>query len=61
MPPEDYMHYGWHRIHEWNEMVFADAKQKAEEKFDELLKERETRRRKKMPPMPERNDALWKK
>jgi hypothetical protein len=61
MPYEDYMHDGWHRIHQWNKMVFADAKRKAEEQFDSLLDERERKRRKKMPPMQSGDPSLWHK
>ena len=51
MTEEDYMHKGWHQIHVWNKMVFADAKEKAEKEFDALLAERSNSRRKKMPRM----------
>jgi hypothetical protein len=61
MTVEDYMHYGWHRIHEWNTMVFADGKAKAEREFDALLNQRESARRKKMPPVPTGDPALWEK
>jgi hypothetical protein len=61
MPFEDYMHYGWHRIHDWNSMVFENAKQKAEREFDALLDERATARRKKMPSVQRRDDTIWGK
>jgi len=61
MTTEDYMHYGWHKIHDWNKMIFADAKQKAEEQFDALLDEREASRRKKMPTVRTGDDTLWEK
>ena len=61
MPPEDYMHYGWHRIHDWNAMVFADGKAKAEREFDALLDERAAARRKKMQTVPRGDDTLWRK
>lgn len=51
MTEEDYMHYGWHRIHDWNAMVFADAKAKAEKEFDNLLEERAAKKRKRMSRM----------
>jgi hypothetical protein len=60
MPYEDYMHYGWHKIHDWNSMVFADGKAKAERQFDALLDERETARRKKMPSVQRGDDSLWR-
>jgi hypothetical protein len=43
------------RIMEWNEAVFADAKRKREEKFDELLKEpkkKKIKAPKKYVPLP---------
>jgi hypothetical protein len=60
MPYEDYMHYGWHKIKNWNEMVFANAKQKAEEEFDALLRRKETGRRKKMSTVPKGNTTVWR-
>lgn len=61
MPYEDYMHYGWHRIYNWNKMVFADGREKAEREFDALLDERAAARRKKMPSVPRGDDTLWQK
>jgi hypothetical protein len=61
MPPEDYMHYGWHKIHDWNSMVFADGKAKAEREFDALLDERAAARRKKVPTVQRGDDTLWRK
>jgi len=61
MTTEDYMHYGWHKIYLWNNMVFERAKQAAEKEFDALLNEREAQRRKKMPPVRTGDDSLWEK
>jgi len=44
---EDYMHYGWHKIKEWNESVKHDAIQKAMEEFDKRLTKEEKRHAKK--------------
>jgi len=51
MTTEDYMHDGWHRIHDWNKAIFAEGKAKAEREFDALLDERKAARRKKMPTL----------
>jgi len=59
MTTEDYMHYGWHRIHDWNAGVFADGKAKAEKQFNALLNDRETNRRKKMPAVQKGDFTVW--
>lgn len=61
MTTEDYMHYGWHKLHVWNKAVFAEAKQKAEKEFDALLNERENNRRKKMSRMQPGDLQVWDK
>lgn len=40
---EDYMHYGWHKIHTWNEGVRKDARQKGMEEFEKRLTKQEKR------------------
>lgn len=44
---EDYMHRGWHKIHEWNEGVRKDARQKAMADFDKRLSKEEKKQQKK--------------
>lgn len=44
---EDYMHTGWHKIHEWNESVRKDARQKAMDDFEKRLTKEEKRQAKK--------------
>ena len=34
---EDPLHYGWHKIKDWNDGVFANARKKEEEKFEKRL------------------------
>jgi hypothetical protein len=59
MPPEDYMHYGWHKIYEWNAMVFQDGKNKAEKQFDDLLEDRAKKRKRNMPTVPTGDPTIW--
>jgi hypothetical protein len=44
---EDYAHDGWHRIKEWNEAVWKDARQKSMDDFDKRLSKEEKRQAKK--------------
>jgi len=59
MPELHDLHYGWHRIHDWNSMVFEEGRLKAERQFDALLDQRKASRRKKMPTVPTRNPSIW--
>jgi hypothetical protein len=44
---EDYLHYGWHKIHLWNEGVRKDARQKGMADFEKRLSMQEKRQQKK--------------
>jgi hypothetical protein len=53
------MHDGWHRIVEWNEGVFRDARQKAMDEFEKRVnpqpkqKSKKRERSKNWVPLPE--------
>ena len=55
----DPMHDGWHRIVEWNEGVFRDARQKAMDEFEKRVnpqpkqKSKKRERSKNWVPLPE--------
>jgi len=40
---EDYMHDGWHKIHEWNKAVYEEARNKSMQDFDRRLSKQEKR------------------
>jgi hypothetical protein len=52
---EDPAHLRWHELREWNLQVFADAKEKREKEFDELVK----RSQPSVPDVPRGQDSLW--
>lgn len=43
---EDPLHYGYHRIIKWNEMVFAASRKKAEKEFDKRVEDKPKKRSK---------------
>jgi hypothetical protein len=41
MALEDPLHYGWHRIKDWNDATFAAVKKKGEQEFEARLEKKE--------------------